>query len=284
MSSFRVAAVQMASGPNLNANLMEAEALIKQAAQGGAQLVVLPETFSLMAQKESDKLNIAEPFGTGPVQQFLAAQAKNHQIWLIGGTTPIVSATPDKASATTLIFNPQGDCVGRYDKIHLFDAKVCSADQTASYCESAHTAAGHQIVVIETPFGRMGVAICYDLRFAELFVAMNQQGVDFLVIPSAFTATTGKAHWEILLRARAVESFCYVIAANQGGYHANGRETYGHSMVVDPWGKVIAERAKGNGVVFAEMDEGYQQSIRDNMPLQQHRRLEFQSVGVPRKP
>lgn len=264
-----VAAIQMAAGPQIHANLLEAERLIAQAAAAGAKLVVLPEAFMLMGHSEQDKLNAAEDEGSGPVQQFLSAQAALHGIWLVGGTL-FIKADAGRVSAACLLFNAQGERVARYDKIHMFDANL---EQSEQHNESRSTQPGSQVLVVDTPFGRLGFAVCYDLRFPELFRILQQQGADILLIPSAFTAITGKAHWEVLVRARAIENLCYVIAANQGGYHSNGRETYGDSMIVDPWGQVLARLPKGSGIIVASVDLSRVQAVRKTLPVAQHRRL-----------
>ncbi len=225
------AAIQMASGPQVSANLLEAEKQIAEAVNAGAKLVALPENFAIMGMNEYDKVKVAEADGQGPIQEFLAATAKKYGIWIVGGTMPMQASVPNKVRAACLIYNDQGERVARYDKVHLFDVSV--PDTAEEYRESDSVEAGEGSCVIDTPFGRLGVAVCYDLRFPEFFRPMARKGLDILVIPSAFTAKTGAAHWEVLLRARAIENLCYVLAPNQGGFHINGRQTYGHSMVID---------------------------------------------------
>ena len=227
-----VAAVQMASGPNVKANLEEAEKLIKTAVQQDAELVVLPENFAIMGLSEMDKVAIAETAGEGPIQQFLSQQANKYGIWIVGGTIPLESGVAGKVYSTSLLYNDSGEMVARYDKLHLFD--VLLEDSNESYNESETIESGDDIVVVDTPFGKLGMAVCYDLRFPELFRAMADVGMEMCVLPSAFTSLTGRAHWESLLRARAIENLCYMVAPDQGGYHKNGRETYGDSMIVDP--------------------------------------------------
>ncbi len=268
----RVAAIQTASGTNLAANLSEAERLIAQAVDGGAELVVLPENFALMGKTEFDKLAIREQDGSGPIQDFLAAQANRHNIWLVGGTIPLACEAPDKVRATCLLFNSSGQRIARYDKVHLFDVTV-GGNGEESYTESMTIEPGEEAVVADTPFGRLGLAVCYDLRFPEQFRCMLAKEMDLLALPAAFTAITGKAHWEILLRARAVENLCYVIAANQGGYHVGGRETHGDSMVVDPWGAILARLHRGPGVIFANLDRERQGSLRRSFPVANHRKF-----------
>jgi nitrilase len=270
MSKILLAAVQMASSPNVHANLIEARRLIEMATTDGASFVVLPENFAFMGMAEADKLAIAEEYGAGPIQDFLAKTAERSKVWLVGGTLPI-KASNGKVRSACLVFNHQGQRVGRYDKIHLFDVNVPGTEER--YQESNTIDAGDEPVVLDTPFGRLGLSICYDLRFPELYRQMADSGLDLLVVPSAFTAQTGAAHWEVLLRARSVENLCYTVAANQGGFHINGRETFGHSMIVDPWGKVLACQAQGAGVVVAEYDRDRLQRVRTAFPALRHRRL-----------
>jgi nitrilase len=265
----KIAALQMASGPQLQANLMEAGRLIKEAAAQGAEMVVLPETFVLMGKQEQERLAIAETAGDGPIQQFLQQQAQKYKVWIVAGTIPIRSDDPDHAYATSFLYNAQGEVVARYDKIHLFDAMV--GENRDTYTESAATKPGTQPVVVDTPFGRLGMSVCYDLRFPELYRRLSEAGAQILVVPSAFTEITGKAHWEVLLRARAIENLCYVVAAAQGGYHVNGRTTYGHSMVVDYWGNILNMREKGAGIVTASLDLASLEQQRKTFPVLSHR-------------
>ncbi|MEZ5543013.1 MAG: carbon-nitrogen hydrolase family protein [Pseudomonadota bacterium] len=267
-----VACVQMASSPNIGANLLEAERLIAEAVSQQAQLVVLPENFALMGKSEHDKVAVREQPGSGAIQTFLAEQAALHGIWLVGGTIPLVAEADNKVRAACLVYDNTGRQVARYDKIHLFD--VALVDSGEQYTESDTIEPGNEVVVIESPFGRMGIAVCYDLRFPELFRQQLDAGLEIVVLPSAFTAITGRAHWEVLVRARAIENLCYVIAPDQGGYHLNGRETYGHSMIVDPWGTVLNSLARGPGVVCADVDLARLQSARRNFPSIAHRRLQ----------
>ncbi len=266
-----VAAVQMASGPNLDANLMETERLIAEAVKAGAELVCLPENFAFMGKQEADKLALRESFGEGPIQQFLSQQAGQHGIWLVGGTIPLVAEAEDKVRAACLLFDPEGACVARYDKIHLFDVEMPEGGER--YNESETIEPGDRVVVTDTPFGRMGLAVCYDLRFPELFRAMLDDGMELCVVPSAFTAVTGRPHWETIVRARAIENLCHVIAPGQGGYHVNGRETHGDSMIVDPWGNVLSRRERGTGVVLAELDPERTAVTRQHFPSISHRRI-----------
>ncbi|MFA7095240.1 MAG: carbon-nitrogen hydrolase family protein [Gammaproteobacteria bacterium] len=266
-----VAAIQMASGPNINANLLEADRLIGQAAATGARLVVLPENFALMGMSEQDKVAVRERDGEGPIQSFLAQAAARHGVWLVGGTVPMVAQDPGKVRAACLLFDDRGNRVARYDKIHLFDVHLPETGE--NYVESETIEPGSEVVVVDTPFGRLGLVVCYDLRFPELFRQMLDQGMEIVAMPAAFTAITGRAHWDILVRARAVENLCYVIAAAQGGYHVNGRETHGDSMIVDPWGVVLDRLPRGSGVVAASIDLKRLANIRRTFPSVDHRRL-----------
>lgn len=267
-----IAAVQMVSGPKVAANLTAGARLIGKAAEAGARLVVLPENFALMPMSEADRLKAAERDGHGSIQDFLSEQARKHRIWIVGGTIPIVAAQKNKVRAACLLYNDHGRRKARYDKIHLFDVSLEEGEQ---YNESKWLEAGNETVVAETPFGKLGLAVCYDLRFPEQFRRMLDFGVEIIAIPSAFTALTGKAHWETLLRARAIENLAYVIAPDQGGFHRNGRETYGHSMIVGPWGDVLDRQARGSGFVIADCDRRRQKTLRRNLPSIRHRRIEL---------
>ncbi len=267
----QVAAIQMASGPNISANLLEASRLISRAAAAGAGLVVLPENFALMGMSEFDKVRIREPDGSGPIQEFLAYQATRNGVWLVGGTIPLIATHSQKVRAACLVFDPTGTRVARYDKIHMFDVRVTESGE--NYTESDTIEAGDTPLVLDTPFGKLGLAVCYDLRFPELFRQLLEKGAEVLVIPSAFTAITGKAHWEILVRARAIENLCYVVAAAQGGYHLGGRETHGDSMIVGPWGVILDRLPRGSGFISTEIDHNSLESMRRNFPATQHRRL-----------
>jgi len=273
----RVAALQMASGPNVAANLSEAEKLIALAADDGAKLVVLPENFALMGMSEQDKVDIAEQPGAGPIQNFLSRQASGRRVWLVGGTVPLVSDEPGRVRAACQLYDDQGSIVSRYDKIHLFDVDIEETGE--SYNESETIEPGDDMVVSRTPLGRLGLAVCYDLRFPELFRTLLESDMQVLAVPSSFTAITGRAHWDVLVRARAIENQCYVVAAAQGGYHLNGRETYGHSMIVDPWGNVLDELPRGSGVVSADIDLDYVERIRQSFPAVEHRRLSCRTDG-----
>lgn len=270
----RVAAVQMASGPNVAANLAEAERLIEMAVAAGAKLVALPEFFAIMGMKDTDKVNVREIEGKGPIQKFLAAQSKKHGIWLVGGSVPLACDNPKKVRNACLVFDDKGKLVARYDKIHLFGLDLGNEH----YKEQTTIEAGDRVVVVETPFGRLGLSVCYDLRFPELYRAMGN--VDLIVVPAAFTATTGKAHFETLIRARAIENLAYVIAPAQGGYHISGRETHGDSMIVDPWGNILDRLPRGSGVVVAGVNRAYQESLRKSLPALKHRTLDC-AAGTP---
>ena len=263
----RIAAVQMASGPSVDANLKEAERLIEMAAQQGAQLVALPEYFPILGMNERDKVKVREEQGYGPIQDFLARTARRLGIWIIGGSVPLVSSVPDKVRNSCLVYDDAGKLVARYDKIHLFGFEMGSE----SYSEPRTIEPGRDIVVVESPFGRIGLSICYDLRFPELYRSMKN--VDLIVAPSAFTETTGRAHWEILIRARAVENLAYVLAPAQGGYHPNGRETHGDSMLVDPWGVIVDRLPRGSGIVIGSMDREHTARLRQSLPALTHRTL-----------
>lgn len=264
---FTAAAVQMVSGTDVSANLDVAERLVADAAHQGASLVVLPEYFCLMGEKDSDKVALREAFGAGPIQAALAAMAHRYGIWLVGGTVPLECPEPDRVFNSTLTYNPQGEVVARYDKIHLFGFSGVGE----SYCESNTIRPGTEPVKVSTPLADIAYSICYDLRFPELYRGLSP--VDVIVLPAAFTATTGEAHWEPLIRSRAIENQCYLIASAQGGTHQNGRQTHGQSMIVDPWGRILAQQAKGEGVVLAEIDPTVIQSVRSRLPALAHRVL-----------
>ena len=272
----KIAAVQMASGPNVNANLTEAGRLIAMAADAGARMVVLPENFAIMGMSEIDKVNIREQDGQGPIQDFLAEQSIKHGVWLVGGTVPLVADDSNKVRGACLLINDKGKQVSRYDKIHLFDVHLPESGE--NYNESETIEKGGEVVVVDTPFGRLGLAVCYDLRFPELFRKMVDLGVQIIALPSAFTAMTGRAHWKVLLRARAIENLCYVVASAQGGYHVSGRETFGNSMIVNPWGVVIDRLTSGSGFVIADIDLDYLESTRRNFPVLDHRKMQCSGI------
>jgi deaminated glutathione amidase len=267
----KVAAIQMISGPQVQANLDQARTLLEQAADQGARLALLPECFAAMGAADLVGIGAAEFDGSGPIRPFLAAQARRLGLWIIAGSMPLPREAGGKAFASCLVFDDQGRECARYDKLHLFDVEV--PDGTRTYRESNDYSAGDRVVCIDTPVGRVGLSICYDLRFAELYLTLRRQGADLLVVPSAFTAVTGAAHWEVLLRARAIETQCYVLAADQGGRHPNGRETFGHSCLVDPWGEIRATLDSGQGVICETLDLNRLRHIREQMPVAEHRRF-----------
>jgi nitrilase len=255
----------MVSTPRVEENLQTAATLVAEAVAQGANLIALPEYFPIMGLSDGDKVKVREADGCGPIQDFLAETARRHGIWLVGGSLPLIASVEDKVLNSCLVYNPQGERVARYDKIHLFGFRK-GAER---YNESATIEAGSKPVAFATPFARVGLSICYDLRFPELYRALGV--TDLLVIPAAFTETTGRAHWEILLRARAIENQCYVLAVAQGGKHENGRETHGNSMLIDPWGDIIGRKAKGQGIVIGELDHARIVEVRTSLPALKHR-------------
>ncbi len=267
----KVAALQMVSSTDVAANLRAAEQALAQAAQSGAELALLPEYFCLLGRHEKDKLALAEPAGHGPLQDFLATQAQRHGIWIAGGTVPLASKDAGRVLNSTLVFNPQGQAVARYDKIHLFRyiGERESHDETRTI-EAGADSAAFELHSRDGHRWRVGLSICYDLRFPELYRRLHS---DLLLVPSAFTHTTGQAHWEVLLRARAIENLAFVAAAAQGGMHDNGRRTWGHSMLIDPWGQVLAQQAEGPAVVLAELQASELQRRRQQLPALDHRVL-----------
>ena len=262
-----VAAVQMVSTPVVEENIATARRLIAEAAGSGARLVLLPEYWAIMGMSDSDKVARAEPLGNGPIQSFMAEMAREHRIWLLGGTLPLASGDAQRVLNTTLVYDPSGKHAGRYDKIHLFGFSKGSE----TYDETRTIVPGKSVGVIETEVGKVGMSVCYDLRFPELYRAMGP--VSLIVVPAAFTYTTGRAHWELLLRARAIENQCYVLAAAQGGTHVNGRRTWGHSMLIDPWGEVKAVLDEGEGIVGGEVDEIFMHGVRESLPALKHRTM-----------
>jgi predicted amidohydrolase len=267
----KVAAIQMVSGPRLADNLATARRLLEEAAGAGAELAALPEYFCLMGRKDSDKLAIQEAHGDGVIQRFLATAARELGLWIVGGTLPLTGDDATRVRNASLVFSPQGECVARYDKIHLF----CFSNGTESYDEGRAIEAGRTPVMVDVTardgsVWRVGLSVCYDLRFPELYRALSRQGADLLLVPSAFTHTTGQAHWDVLLRARAVENLAWVMAPAQGGVHENGRRTWGHSLVADPWGQVVAQREEGEGVVIATLSRERLQQCRAQLPALGH--------------
>jgi nitrilase len=265
----KVAAIQMTSGPDVTANLEQAWVLLEDAAARGAQLAVLPENFSFMGLEDADKRRVAETDGAGPIQSFLADTARRLRVWIVGGTMPLRAGADGRVAAASLVYDSEGKRAARYDKIHLFDVDI--PGHAESYRESAHVAPGSSPALVDTPVGRIGLSVCYDVRFPELFRRLSAAGAQLLTVPSAFTSPTGRAHWETLLRARAIENLCYVIAPAQSGFHPNGRETYGDSMIVDCWGHILRRLPRGRGCVVAEIDLARQAEVRANFPALKHR-------------
>ena len=263
----RIAALQMVSGPRVADNLLTAGRLVEEAVAQGAQLVALPEYFPIIGAADADRVRAREDFGQGPIQDWLAETAQRFGVWIFAGSIPLTATVPEKMRNSSLVFNPQGDCVKRYDKIHLFGFK--KGDE--SYDEAAFIEAGKELAAVDTPFGRVALSICYDLRFPELYRALSP--VDLILMPAAFTDTTGRAHWEILLRARAIENQCYLLAVGQGGKHENGRLTHGNSMIIDPWGEILDRKVKGPGIVIADLDHARIAEIRESLPALAHRIL-----------
>lgn len=266
-----VAAIQMTSGAEVAGNLATARRLLAQAAAAGAQVAVLPENFALMARRDADRQAAAEVHGEGPIQAMLAAVARELGMWVVGGTMPVKVPGESRVAAASLVYDAAGREVARYDKIHLFDVDV--PGRSESHRESSGIRPGHEVVTVDTPVGRLGLAVCYDMRFPELFRRMSAEGATWFTLPSAFTVPTGRAHWEVLLRARAVENLCGVVAAAQSGFHPNGRETWGDSLIVDHWGRVLARLPRGEGVVTAAFDREAQRAARAVFPALAHRVL-----------
>lgn len=267
INSFPVAAIQMVSSASVEANLNRAQQLVEQAVSHGARLVALPEYFCFMGHRDHDKLGIQEEPGAGRIQDFLANLARQYGVWLVGGTVPLKSGDPTRIYNTLLVFDPSGNQAARYDKIHLFGFR--KGDE--SYDEAVTIQHGEpRVQTVDAPFGRIGLSICYDLRFPELYRAMGE--VSLIVVPAAFTYTTGSAHWEILLRSRAIENQCYVLAPAQGGKHENGRRTWGHTMLIDPWGKIVSCIPEGEGCAAGNLDLAHMEEIRLSLPALKHRR------------
>jgi nitrilase len=263
----RIAAIQMVSGPRVGDNLAAAGRLVAEAVAQGAELVALPEYFPIIGAADADRVAAREEYGRGPVQDWLAATAREHGIWLFAGSLPLTAGVPDKMRNSSLVFDPFGKCVERYDKVHLFG--FTKGDE--SYDEASFIEPGSQLVSVDTPFASVALSICYDLRFPELYRALAP--VDLILVPAAFTETTGRAHWEILLRARAIENQCYLLAVGQGGRHENGRMTHGNSMIVDPWGEILDRKMKGPGIVIADLDHARIADVRASLPALSHRKL-----------
>jgi len=265
----RAAVIQMCSGPDPAANLAVAGPLLEAAAEAGACLAVLPENFSFLGRGEADRVAFAEESGRGLAQDFLAARARELEMWIVGGTLPVLAPGESRPRAASILYDASGQAVARYDKLHLFDVRLPGADE--GYRESAGTAPGESVVVADSPLGRLGLAVCYDVRFPELFRSMIDAGVEAISLPAAFTVPTGRAHWELLVRARAVDNLSFVLAAAQCGEHEGGRRTWGHSMIVDHWGQVLAQRPEGVGIVVADLDAEAQSEARQRFPALAHR-------------
>jgi deaminated glutathione amidase len=267
----KAAAVQMTSSVTVAANLQRARALLEQAASQGARLAVLPENFAIMARRERDRREVAEVDGDGPIQSMLASSARELQLTLVGGTIPLRVAGEERVAPASLVYGPDGQRIGRYDKIHLFDVNV--PDAAESHRESAGMVPGRTVTVFDTPVGRLGIAVCYDLRFPEQFRRMAEMGADCFIVSAAFTVPTGEAHWDVLIRARAVENLCHLVVSAQVGEHENGRATYGHSAVIDCWGRVLGQLPAGEGVAVGEIDLARQVRVRREFPALEHRVL-----------
>ena len=264
-----VAAVQMTSAPDVAANLATAGALLEEAARQGARIALLPENFSFMGLRDADKRAVAEREGFGPVQDFLSQRSRELKLWIVAGTTPISEIPGERVAAACLIYNDQGERVARYDKMHLFDVDIPGRDE--KYRESSNIAPGSRLGLVPTPVGLLGLSVCYDMRFPEMYRPMSAAGAQWFTVPAAFTVPTGRAHWETLLRARAIENLCFVVAAAQWGRHANGRETYGDSIIIDHWGTVLARLPQGQGVIVAQLDLAAQRAARRDFPALSHR-------------
>lgn len=268
----KVSAIQMCSAATVAPNLARARQLLEQAAARGARLAVLPENFSIMARRERDRQAVAEEDGDGPIQSMLAAAARDLKMTIVGGTLPLRVSGETRVAAASLVYGPDGARIGRYDKMHLFDVNVPGAAE--SHRESAGMVPGRTVTVLDTPVGRLGVAVCYDLRFPELFRRMSEQGAELFAVSAAFTVPTGKVHWDLLNRARAVENLCHLVVSAQVGVHENGRETHGHSMVVDCWGGILDVLAAGEGAAVGDIDLARQARIRREFPALEHRVLD----------
>lgn len=267
----KVAAIQMNSSHVVADNLAMAGELLREAQEQGAQIACLPENFSFLGLKDADKLHVAEADGAGVVQQFLSDTARKLKMWILGGTVVMRTENPRRAANASLLIDARGERVARYDKIHLFDVTIPGRNE--QYRESSHVLPGRELVVADTPVGKLGLSVCYDMRFPELYRELVLQGAEWLAMPAAFTVPTGRAHWETLLRARAIENLCYVVAPAQAGLHTNGRETYGDSLIVDYWGQVLSRLARGTGVITAEIDLAAQAESRARFPALDNRRL-----------
>jgi predicted amidohydrolase len=276
-----IAAIQMCSSHIVDENLATAKRLIEEAAHNNAKLIVLPEMFAIMGLAPNDKVNAREVFGIGKIQDFLSNEAKLNKVWIVGGTIPIESDDTTKVRAASLVYNDKGEFVARYDKIHLFDVTLSEKDV---YKESDTTEPGNQLVVVDTPFGKLGLGVCYDVRFPELFRCLLNKGAEIIILPSAFTVPTGEAHWELLARSRAVENFCYLVGACQGGTHSSGRKTYGNSIIVAPWGNVLSKKdGVEEGIIYSSIDLAKVYEARKSIPIQNHQRIYFDTSALEKK-
>ncbi len=273
-----VAGIQMTSSHLVADNLLAAGKLLREAKELGAQVACLPENFSFIGLRDADKLQVAEPDGAGPVQDFLRATARELKLWILGGTTVIKGDSAARVANASLLIDADGNRVARYDKIHLFDVTIPGRNE--QYLESTHVTPGREVVVADTPVGRLGLSVCYDMRFPELYRDLTAQGAEWLAMPAAFTVPTGRAHWETLLRARAIENLCYVVAPAQSGTHTSGRETYGDTLIVDYWGQVLTRLPKGTGVITADIDLAKQAETRVRFPALDNRRLGMPNVAT----
>ena len=271
MTNFKISCVQIASGPNVEANLLEVGKYIDKSKILGADVVVLPENFAMMAEKDSMYLDIKEDFGEGKIQNFIRNEAKKHDVWIVAGTIPIKSKNKNKVYSTCIVFDNKGDIVSSYNKVHLFDVNLI--DTNEKYRESDIYIHGDSITFVDTPFCRIGLSICYDLRFPELYRKLSSEKVDLICLPAAFTSVTGKAHWEHLIKSRAIENLVYFAASAQGGYHVSGRETYGNSIIVDPWGETLDIIKNKSGVIISSIDLKAQVKLRKNFPCLEHKKF-----------
>ncbi len=276
----KVAAIQMTSSHVVAENLAAAESLLREAKEAGALVACLPENFSFIGLKDADKLQVAEPYGDGLVQRFLSDTARKFQMWILGGTIVVRTDDAERVANTSLLIDSDGRRVARYDKIHLFDVTIPGRNE--QYRESNHVLPGRVPVIADTPVGKLGLSVCYDMRFPELYRELVSQGAEWLAMPAAFTVPTGHAHWETLLRARAIENLCYVVAPAQSGLHTSGRETYGDSLIVDYWGQVLSRLAKGTGVITAEIDLASQAESRARFPALDNRQLGLAGAATAR--
>jgi deaminated glutathione amidase len=273
-----VAAIQMTSSHDVAENLASAAALLREAKDAGALVACLPENFSFIGLKDADKLQVAEADGNGPVQAFLSDTARRLKMWILGGTIVIRTKDASRVANSSLLIDADGERVARYDKIHLFDVTIPGRNE--QYRESNHVLRGRNPVIADTPVGKLGLSVCYDMRFPELYRELVSQGAEWLAMPAAFTVPTGQAHWETLLRARAIENLCYVVAPAQSGLHTSGRETYGDSLIVDYWGQVLSRLAKGTGVITADIDLASQAESRARFPALDNRQLGLAGAGA----